>query len=283
MAILFAWFFVWPLSDGDRESGLRRTSWIWFGVALVVGATGALARPEAASALATSLTSWFAQFSAPGRALQWPFVRLLVDQPFLAVFGPLGLILLFVTRRSRDGMRLPLFLTLWLTWGVLLTVLAGEAPFLLPMIGLPLAVAAACAVGVFAGLSLGEVSLLELSVLLAVAAILLVSSAIWLATLVESGTYESRLFLTAAILLLLTLAMWIGFGFWASWQAAAKVAGLFFAAVLFMVTVRSSWQLNHTGGLMHPSGFFATTTLPEVHLLVDDINTLSITRRGDAA
>jgi hypothetical protein len=75
--------------------------------------------------------------------------------------------------------------------------------------------------------------------------------------------------------------MWIAFGFWAGWQAAARVAGLFFAAVLFLVTVRSSWQLNQTGGLMRPNGFFATTTLPEVRLLVDDINTLSVARRGD--
>jgi len=278
--LFFFLCFVWPLSARDRETGLRATSLIWFGVALVLGVSGLLARPEAVSAVGASLTGWLAQFSG-GAGVGWPALRLVVDQPLLAIFGPLGLIGLFAKRRSGASLRLPLFLSLWLGWGIVLAALAGESPFLLPMIGLPLAIAAACAVGEFASFSMGDVGWLELVVLLAVAVVLLGSGVIWLATLVENSSYDTRLLATAAILLLLTLTMWIAFGFWAGWPVAAKVAGLFFATVLFLVTVRSNWQLNQGGAMMLPSGFFATTTLPEVRLLVSDINTLSIARRGD--
>ena len=63
--VAFGWLyvfrggFVWP----------RRSSWLWFGAALMLGASGLLTRPEAVGAIGTSLTAWLGQWTgilAPG-------------------------------------------------------------------------------------------------------------------------------------------------------------------------------------------------------------------------
>ena len=100
--VVFGWIFAlrggftWP----------RRSSWIWLGAALVLGASGLLARLDAVAAVGTSLTAWLAQWSGDfgaGNDLYalnsgWPWLRLLIDQPFLTVFGVLGLVLLATGR-----------------------------------------------------------------------------------------------------------------------------------------------------------------------------------------
>ncbi len=337
--LAFGWIFVF------RRGFVRpqRASFIWFGVALVLGASGLLARLDAVAAVGTSLTAWLAQWSGDfgagsdlyGLDSGWPWLRLLIDQPFLTVFGLVGLVLLATGRglppalwpgaaggagdavggaggsavggvaggagggvaggapggsaggvdpaaeAKRGARRLALFLGLWLAWGVVLVLLPGRSPFVLPMVGLPLAAAAGTALAYLLALPSGDVNGLEVAVLLGVATVLVIAGSVWLAMVVESFSYDTRLVLTAAMLIGLLVLIWAVFGFWAGWQAAAKLAGLFFAAMLLLVSVRSGWMLSHLGGQMTPNGLFPVTTLPEARLLPLDVQRISSLRNND--
>jgi len=307
---LFWWYCTRTLArERAGYAGLRRSTWVWFAAALLLGASGFLAWPGAFGAVGSSLSAWIGQWRGDsGLGIGWPFVRLAVDQPLLLVFGPLGLILLAVTgvrlRRettSKEGddhpltpsprhlvtpsprypITLALFLALWAAWGLLLLLLPGRSALVLPMLGLPLLLAASWAIGYLLALPLEDITGLEWTVLLAVAAILFAAGSIWLALAVESVTYDTRLALTAVALVVLMLAIWLVFGFWAGWRAAGKLAGLFFAAMLLLLSVRSGWQLAQTGGRMAPDGFFPVTTLPEARLLPADVQRISSIRFGD--
>jgi hypothetical protein len=239
---------------------------------------------------------------------------MLVDQLLVTVFGLLGLVLLATGRglpsvrqpqmllgtpaaveassrfaaepgsgtAKHEARQLALFLALWLAWGIVLAILPGRSPFVLPMVGLPLAIATGTALAYLIALPLGDVTRLEAGMLLGVAAVLVIAGAVWLAMVVESPTYDFRLVLTAALLVGLILLIWLVFGFWAGWQAAGKMAGLFFAGLLLLVSVRSGWMLSHWGGPMSPNGFFPVTTLPEARLLPLDVYRISSMRNNDS-
>jgi hypothetical protein len=148
-------------------------------------------------------------------------------------------------------------------------------------VGLPLTIAAGMTFAYLIALPMGDVNGLEVAVLLGVASVLVIAGSVWLAMVVESLTYDSRLVLTAAILVGLIALIWVVFGFWAGWQTAAKLAGLFFAGLLLLVSVRSGWILNHLGGQMAPRGFFPLIALPEARLLPLDVQRISSSRNND--
>jgi hypothetical protein len=162
-----------------------------------------------------------------------------------------------------------------------LALLPGRSPFVLPMMGLPLAIATAAALAYLISLPLGDATGVELAVLVAVASILVVAGSVWLAMVVESPLYDSRLVLTAALLLGLIALVWVAFGFWGGWRAAAKLAGLFFGGLLLLFSIRSGWMLNHPEGQMTPNGFFPVVTLQEARLLPLDIQRISSMRNND--
>jgi hypothetical protein len=286
-----AWSFVPVLAlaawlawrSRPQQVTLRRATILWFLGALLVGATGLLTRPEAVAALGASLTAWICGVTGCSAASQpwwWAIARLWIDQPFVAVFGALGLVTLWVpVRLSRRP--LALLLTLWAVWGFVLCLLPGRSPLALVVFGLPLVLAAGVLVERLLRIDLGDVSGLEIAVLLTVEAVLLISGVIWLTSLVDSGAYSQQLLLTGAILLGLALLVWVVFGFWGGWRAAAKLAGIFFGVLLLLTTVRSSWLLNHLGGPMQPQGFWPVATEPGVRMLAEDVQRLSSMRRGD--
>ena len=282
--VAFGWIFVlrggfaWP----------RRSSWIWFGAALVLGASGLLARLDAVAAVGTSLTAWLAQWSGDFGAGNdlfalnsgWPWLRLLIDQPFLTVFGVVGLVLLATGRglprgavggplrsRRREPMtsRLPRqsagrggWRCFWgCGWrGVWCWCCCrGGRRLCCRWWGCRWRLRRERRIAYLVALPLGDVNGLEVAVLLGVATVLVIAGSVWLAMVVESFTYDTRLVLTAAMLIGLLVLIWVVFGFWAGWQAAGKLAGLFFAALLLLVSVRSGWMLSHLGGQMSPNGF----------------------------
>ncbi|MBK8045665.1 MAG: hypothetical protein IPK16_00165 [Anaerolineales bacterium] len=283
--LLMFFLFVWPITAEDRRTGALPSSLLWFAGALLLGATGFLMRPEATRAVAGSLTAWLEQ-ARPGTGMAypfwWPWVRLVADQPFLVIFGPIGLLVLALGKgEPRHGRRLALFLGVWLLWAVALMLLPGRSPFVLPLAGIPLAIAAVSVFGPLSKLHIDHISGLEITILIVVTTILLGSSAVWLAKLVESGVFSSEAILAAAILLGLMFVVWIAFGFWAGWEPALKLVGFFFLAVLLALTIHSSWLLNQETRLMRPSGFWQETTLPEARLLAQDIQRISSMRTGD--
>ena len=285
-----AWSFVpvlalaawlgWRNSDKSRPT-LSRGTLFWFLGALLVGATGMATRPEALAAVGASLTAWICGVTGCGAAPQpwwWGPVRLWIDQPLLVAFGPLGLLFLWLRGRRRS---LALLLTLWAAWGLLLCLLPGRNAQALVMLSLPLTLAAGLLLARLLHMPLGDVSGLEIAVLLTVETVLLVSGVVWLASLMDGGAYNQQLLLTGVILLALALLIWVVFGFWAGWRAAVKLAGLFFAALLLLTTVRSAWLLSHTGGPLRPDGFWPAQSERGIRLLAEDVQRLSSLRRGD--
>ncbi|MCB0041678.1 MAG: hypothetical protein KDE23_18475, partial [Caldilinea sp.] len=252
------------------------------GIALAVGATGLVLRPEAVGALSTSLSAWFAALTgASANPAAWPFVRLVVDQPLLVVFGPIGLALLTLDARRRDQSSLALLAWLWLAWGLLTWLLPGRQPLVLPLVGLPLALSAGyLAERVAAGRADG-LTALELLALLTVQIVLAVAGAIWLVALVDSQIVSGQPWFTGLIIVALSLVVWVIYGFWAGWGLMARLAFYFYGALLLALTVRSTWQLNQMFGLMQPGGIWPASTSPDMRLLVEDVERLSSARRGD--
>ncbi len=283
--LLMAAAIFWPANNEGRPSTFRWSTGLWFLGAVALGATGFAFQPAAVGAISTSLTHWLAQFTSAGSAgngATWSVLRLIVDAPFILTFGIVGLLLAWLLPTvTPAGRRMAWFLSAWVIWGLLLAALPGSSPFLLPLLGVPLAIAAGVAVGWLANLTHGDLNWFEVTVVLAVETVLLVAGAVSLVRLVETQVFDEQLLLTAAIIFGLLIVVWFLFGFWAGWRASVKIGGLFFAVLLFLVTVRSSWQLSQGDTQVVSQGFFGATTLPGVRLLADDVRTLSILRRGD--
>lgn len=279
--ILFVLIYLW----GVPKYTLQRTTLIWFGVALALALTGLTMRPEAISALSVSLTTWIGEMSGATGAqpLIWPWQRLLLDQPLLAIFGPLGLAALWlgVARGATDRRRLAIFVTAWLVWAWLLWMLPGRSVAALPLAGIPLAMAAATLIGRTLAAPRGDLTGLELFTLLLVQTVLVVAALFWLAALVDSVVLNNQVWLTSGVIVALMAGVWVLFGVWAGWRSTGRVALLFYVVLLGLITVRSSWQLNHTVALMQPNGFWPAVTSPDVRNLVQDVERLSSIRRGD--
>ena len=282
LVLIFAAIYVWPGGDRAQPPRVQVASFVWFGIALAVGATGLVLRPEAVGALSTSLSAWFAALTgASANPAAWPFVRLVVDQPLLVVFGPIGLALLTLDARRRDQSSLALLAWLWLAWGLLTWLLPGRQPLVLPLVGLPLALSAGyLAERVAAGRADG-LTALELLALLTVQIVLAVAGAIWLVALVDSQIVSGQPWFTGLIIVALSLVVWVIYGFWAGWGLMARLAFYFYGALLLALTVRSTWQLNQMFGLMQPGGIWPASTSPDMRLLVEDVERLSSARRGD--
>lgn len=279
--ILFVLVYFWEV----RYYTLQRTTFIWFGVALALALTGLTLRTEAISALSASLTTWIGEVSGAPEALPlaWPWQRLLLDQPLLALFGPLGLALLWYRSMHGEGQRrrLAIFVTIWLTWALLLWLLPGRPVAALPLAGVPLALAAATVIGRALAAPQGDLTSLELFTLLLVQSVLLVAALFWLAALVDGVVLNNQVWLTSSIIVALMVGVWVLFGVWADWRATGRIALLFYAVLLALMTMRSGWQLNHTVALMQPNGFWPAVTSPDVRNLVRDVERLSSIRRGD--
>ncbi|MFO7631658.1 MAG: hypothetical protein R6W76_03910 [Caldilinea sp.] len=279
--IFFFVIYIWP----DRRRSLHRSTLIWFGVVLALAVTGFALRAEAVAALSASLTAWLVDIGgmANTNPLTWPFLRLLIDLPLLVVFGPLGLVALWIRPLFTipEAKRLAIFLTAWLAWGLLLWLLPGRPPAVLPIAGMPLAIAAATLIARVLERPWGDFTGLELFTLLAVQTVLVVAGSIWLAALVDSVVLNEQIWLTSGIIVALMVAVWIIFGVWAGWRSTGRVAIVFYTVLLGAMTVRSGWQLNHDSEYMQPAGFWPAVTSNEVRLLVQDVERLSSIRRGD--
>ncbi|HAJ36294.1 MAG TPA: hypothetical protein DCL15_11430 [Chloroflexi bacterium] len=279
--LLFVLVYLWR----ERNYTLQRATFIWFGVALALALTGLTLRPEAIAALSASLTNWIGEVSgaAGAQPLGWPWQRLLLDQPLLTIFGALGVAGLWFSAAQGEGQRrrLAIFVTAWLVWAWFLWLLPGRSVAALPLAGAPLAIAAAMLLGRAVAAPWGELTRLELSTLLVVQSVLVVAALSWLAALVDSVVLNSQVWLTSGLLVALMVGVWGIFGVWAGWRETGRVALLFYAVLLGLMTVRSTWQLNHTVALMQPNGFWSAITSPDVRNLVRDVERLSSIRRGD--
>ncbi|MEZ4658208.1 MAG: hypothetical protein R2911_11605 [Caldilineaceae bacterium] len=273
---------------------------ILFAAAVVLGATAWFSQPAGFGYISTSLSDWIGQLLNSGDVvypLSWLWLRLLVDQPLLMLFGPIGLLLpwLGVIRAPNMPPRWPLFLTAWLAWGLLWGVSAGRGPLMLPMLGLPLLAATAHlgewllhqyadsrrAVRNSAGLWAVEATGRETALLVTALAILTVTGLFWLLSFVNNQQLDTGIVWISILILGLAGVLLVGFAFWTNQGQSMAVLGLYVGALLLAATLSSSWQLNQTDAPRQPEGFFAETSADDVRNLADDIGMIGSQRAGD--
>ncbi|MEM7532438.1 MAG: hypothetical protein AAF639_09685 [Chloroflexota bacterium] len=319
------------IEEDDEEATapilIPRMSIVFFLGALILGSTAWLARPEGLAYIGSSLGVWRQQLtgaSSDGTAFDllsysfqhefsWPFIRLLIDQPLLIIFGLFGLVGLFGSTSNGAGdhtgddtsSRLSLdrdsrwltFLLLWLAWGLLLAILPGRNPFSLLMLDLPLLIFASHGLASLPRLY-GRImqpipiddefedaypfSWGEAGFLFTVLVILLVADGFWVSALVSSFQFSAEVAGGSLLIVLLMALLVILYTLWAGWDRARLVTGVFLAVTFLSVNVSSAWQLSHRQETMHPDGFFAELSHSEVRMLASDMQTLSAQRTGDA-
>lgn len=283
LVVLVAYILlVLPATARDSLLG-RPALWVVTGAVAVVGATGFLALPMGLGALSTSLTVWLSQLTGSEEStytLGWVLIRLLTDNLLIVTFGLMSLFWGWRYQSKSKGL-LP-FLSVWLLWGVLLLLVPGRGPLALAMVGLPLLLFAAQGLSGLIADAQSDVQWQENSILLLVLAILFVSFTFFLATFSNTQTLDVSLARTLSLILFLGLLLVVAYALWIDGRQARLVIGGGVAAVLMLWTLSSCWSLNHHNGLMHPDGFFATYTNPDVRVLADAVETLSAQRHGDA-
>jgi len=262
--------------------------------AALLGTTGWLAFPDGLSYLSTSLSAWLAQISGSSAAgddmsypVRWLGLRLLVDQPLLLIIGVIGLFSIWLNRganAARMPQRWPLFLSLWLLWGVVLILLPGRMPTTLLIFELPLLFAAAHVGGsLFSAFGQADrlPSKADTIVFLSLLSALVIAAWIMITILVHDSTFQmgqARLLLIVLVALVVSVVLFMVKG---SRQQAMWTLSLFLFALLSLVAVSNSVQLNHRFDIRAPDAFFAEQTDPDIRALTENIEVLSSQRIGD--
>jgi hypothetical protein len=281
-------------TDGPVQGS--RTALLLFLAAVLLGATGWLAQPEALGLVSSSLTAWLAQlFGSATNAYSpsWPFLRLLLDEPLILLFGIIGLAQLWL-QRDDDNILIThhsslityrawrWLITGWTLWGLFLILAPGRNPLSLPMLGLPLLLAAAYASDrILRQLPSGS-AWREGWLLVATLTVLLISSTFLIWSLVSQSQFDMNLARTVLLFLLLAAMLIVLFALWADWRQARGIAGAYVGCVLLVITLSNLWQLNQRIVANQPEGFWVATTATDVRRLATDIHTVSAQRTGDA-
>ncbi len=279
-----------PLSRFSRGDGGRAA--VVFVATIVVGSTGLLAHISGLAAIGESLGAAIAHLTAGDSPypLNWGLLRLLVDEPFLVLFGGSGLVIALLKMQNHRGEDDEALLQhVWLRvlaggvgWGLLCLLLPGRTPVSLLVLGLPLLLlAAATATSLLRfGLSRPLHQIEAAPPALATMGILLVTAFFWTGNTtaaLRDGNYDPRL--TAFYLLIPALGAF--FVWWSGARASGQVFGLLALAVFFLANASSSWMLNLRPEASHSRSLFAETADNGLALLLDDVARLSSLRAGD--
>ncbi|MCB0074343.1 MAG: hypothetical protein KDE20_22915, partial [Caldilineaceae bacterium] len=253
------------------------------GGAALLGSTVWLAQPGALSNVGASLSWWWqrpAIEAGPGYSFTWLWLRLLVDQPFVLVFGAIGLVMLARRGATRRDF---LFLAAWLSMASLLLLLPTRDPLLLPLWAMPLLPAAAVAVDRWIGRVPAGLAWQEVGIVLLVSVALLLSITFWLRIWVAAFQVDFSALAIVTLLLAAVALIVVVYGLWAGGPAARWVLGVLLMLVLLTANWSAMWHLAHEADAMHPDGFFLVETHPDVRNLATELATLSAQRTGDAA
>lgn len=265
----------------------RRLLWL-APAAFVLGATAWFAHLGGLAAVGDSFGVWLGLLTGPaagGYPLSWAVLRLLADAPLALALGAAGLALLWRdARRGHPSLVYadwPLFLSVWTGWGLLHLLLPGRSPWVLPVLALPLLLAAGHAAAALVERRPVGVDPREAGALLGGLVVLGVAALFWYLGLVNSFTFD----LTAAFAVVLIAALMVAlaamYAVWAGLRPAVHVAALFLVAALAASQVAASIALSHDTDPARSAGFYARTAHPAVRTLSADIGQLSAVRVGD--
>jgi hypothetical protein len=278
-----------------RARGLgSRRDLLAFGAAAILGATVWLAQPAGLGMVSTSLSVWLSLLwggEGASYPLSWWVIRLVVDQPLLLLFGLIGFVRLWMATPDEEALAAdPLlrrrmawrsFLTAWLLWGLLLGLLPGRNPFSLPMIGLPLLLAAADLIAAIVRRLPAGVVWRESWLLLGLVTVLLTSASFWGLALVAQRQFDPVIARGMVLFVLLAALTVVLYALWADWQQAWLLVGGYGTIIFLLVVLSSNWQLNHRFEFNEPDGLFATYTDADVRQLAENVHLLSAQRVGD--
>ena len=304
-----------PLAD-LAPSQSRRAAIICAGT-VVIGSTGLLSNISGLSAIGESVGSAVAHVMGTaesagilhfdhGYTVNWALLRLLVDEPFLLVFGVAGMATaLYGTaiyaggsaEQNVDegevvdsGSGVPVdaiwlnVLAVGVAWGLLLILLPGRNPVSLLVTGLPLLLLAA-------GTTTRMLSQAPIGTLIrdssrmpafATMGILLVTAFFWTGTIsisLRDGNFDPRL----ATFYLLIPALGSFFVWWSGERASLHVFGFLTISAFFLAQASSSWMLNLGPEQDLSRTLYAETSDNGMALLAKDIARLSSLRTGDPA
>jgi hypothetical protein len=287
--------FGWLYRVELNRSGLFRSRYAWWaGLAALVAGTFGLVRFDALPLTGASLGLWLGQITGNGGILgsaagigdygpAWPWVRLVIDEPFIALFGSAGLVLSSLRAGPWPpiaGRRWQLFLCLWVAVGIAFWLLPGRSPFALSGVVVPLMIFAAWLVDYVVRAAPTDLVWREVGAVGATLTVLLISGVFWAAAMVSSRAFDPVMAQATGVLFALAGGIVVAYAAWSSRRHAIWTAVVFVMIVLAPVSIRSGWQLNQPAGPAHLAGFFSRFTHPEVRLLVEDIEILSAHRAG---
>lgn len=297
--ILFAIFLL----DGrpiSRLSPLERgRAAVVFAATVLIGSSGLLTHISGLATIAESLGVAIAHLTAGSEAavypLQWGLLRLLVDEPFLVLFGGSGLVVVLKqqwavkashteTLAASETLRATAIwqriLAAGVGWGLLCLLLPGRTPLSLLVLGLPLLLLAAGTAATLLRFGLSRLNQLEASwAACATMGILLVTAFFWTGnavTALRPGNFEPGLL---AFYLLLP-ALCVFFVWWFGLRTSGQMLGLLLLTVFFLANISSSWMLNLRPDIQRRS-LFVETAADGLTLLVQDVARLSSLRAGD--
>ncbi len=274
--LLFGLLFLFGKSE-EVSSIWGRQNLVTVLVSGLLGATVWLLHPAGLAAVGTSLGAWVGHFSDQGYPVAWAGLRLLRDQLWLLFFGVGGLALLL----QDEDRSLGFFLTGWTVWALFLLLLPGRTPGDLPLLSLPLLLAAPRLLAwpwttPWTGADRQE-GLLMGGILTAI----LVTGVFWLIQYANTGANSAGL--NAALSVVLSLFLVFFFGWWANWPLAGRVSVLLGTGLLIMAGVSTGWQISVRTDPPGTLGYVHTVPDLDTRQLAQDIRTLSAQRVGDAA
>ena len=313
--ILYAFFLLGGGPLASLSPGQSRQAAIVCAGTVVAGSTGLFSHTYGLSAIGESVGNAVAHLVGPSGSagtllagheytVSWALLRLLVDEPFLLLFGGAGLaIALYRTGFSAltftrqvveeyefvETERRSLFGVIWLNvlvvgavWGILLILLPGRSPVSLLVLGLPFLLLAAASAAQMLRLAQIRMLLQDGARLPAFATmgILLVTASFWTGTITESlrdGHYDPRL---AAFYLLIPV-LGAFFVWWSGERACGQVFGFLTLTAFFLAQASSSWMLNLRPEYDHSRTLYAEAGDSMMAILAEDISRLSSLRTGD--
>ena len=313
--ILYAFFLLRGGPLAALAPGQGRQAAVLCAGTVVVGSTGLFSHIYGLSAIGesvgTAVSHLVGHSGSAGILLAghdytvtWALLRLLVDEPFLLLFGGAGVaIALFragffaqlfarqvvkedevveTDRRSQlDAIWLNV-LAMGAAWGLLLILLPGLTPVSLLVLGLPLLLLAAETAMRMLRLAPIRMLLLDGARMPAFATmgILLVTAFFWTGTITGSlrdGNFDPRL----ATFYLLIPALGVFFVWWSGERASGQVFGFLTLTAFFLAQASSSWMLNLRPEYDHSRSLYAETGDRVMAMLAEDIKRLSSLRTGD--